>query len=63
MESHQVSIQCRICQKQKEMEDHRVWRIWRVNLSEIIFSRKKKAEESVNGLETVVGSCSAGVDE
>ena len=33
------------------------------SLREIIFSRKKEARESANGLETAGGSCSAGVDE
>ena len=33
------------------------------SLRETIFSRKKEARESANGLETAGGSCSAGVDE
>ena len=33
------------------------------SLREIIFSRKKEARESANGLESAGGSCSAGVDE
>ena len=33
------------------------------SLREIIFSRKKEARESANGLEIAAGSCSAGVDK